>query len=319
MSFTIENREYIQDVISSPTIGLFQNQSLSVNPGLQSTFPWLATIAQNFDQYYIHGIEFFYRSVAGDNTTTGAQGTVIMAQETNVNQTAYTSKQQMENSDNARSFKQATSGGMLLRRKDALFFIRQGAIPVGDSLKFYDHSIFQIATQGFPAASFNCGELWVKYRVTFGRPQIPGILVQSDNYGIIKRSNCTAVLDAYYGLSTTFTGGNIQFSFPVVGTVRIANLIPGQAYEIRHHWSGTTAAVTAMNFLLTNPALPGGKNLYNGLPVFTGGLGNSSTSVANISFTATAATQDLTLSVGVIPTASNLQLMVNVVGNAITI
>lgn len=41
----ITHREYIADVISSPTPGAFSFIAYSVNPGSPITFPWLSQIA----------------------------------------------------------------------------------------------------------------------------------------------------------------------------------------------------------------------------------------------------------------------------------
>lgn len=44
-SFTFSNREYIGDVISSPTAGAFAYTTYALNPGIGGSFPWLSNIA----------------------------------------------------------------------------------------------------------------------------------------------------------------------------------------------------------------------------------------------------------------------------------
>lgn len=313
---TVSHREFIKDIVSSATAGAFNNESFPIQPGNSLVFPWLSTIAQNYEQYYIHGIQFLFRSSAGDNTTTGAAGNVILAAEYNVNATAYTNKQFMENSVGAKSVKQQNSAIFTVATVDNVFFTRDGSIPANDSLKFYDHSIFQIATQGFPTASFNAGELWVAYKITFLKPQIPRVIGGTPEFGRLVRLGAgTAGGTAnYYG--TTATGNSngsvsITVSGSPVNTVTLSNLSVGNVYVIYHHWfgAGTVFAAPTYGGYSAGIAL---RNLYIGgtQPSAVGGGGNTTNASSSLCIQANADVCSFSITGGTIPSASTLDVLV---------
>jgi hypothetical protein len=119
-----------------------------------------------------------------------------MTTDYNVNAPAYRSKNEMEQSQFAQSFKSSVSAiyGIECAKKEIpinAFYIRTGAVPANDRIKWYDLANFQIATQRFQAASVNIGEIWVTYLVEFLKPRVPfsiGGIVSSQR---IVRSNIT--------------------------------------------------------------------------------------------------------------------------------
>jgi len=96
------HREYLGDITGTTT---FSNRSYPLNPGNSKTFPWLSTIAQNYQQYKIHGIIFEFRPLITDFVTAGSPGVVVMATNYNANAAPYDTKQEMENSEFAVSVK----------------------------------------------------------------------------------------------------------------------------------------------------------------------------------------------------------------------
>lgn len=247
---TVSHREFLRDITASATPNAFKIESFVVQPGLTDVFPWLSTIAQNYEQYYIHGIQFFFRSAAGDSTTSGAQGNVILAAEYNVNSSAYINKQYMENSEGAKSVKQSNSIGLTLKNVDRTLFTRNSVIPTGDSLKFYDHSIFQIATQGFPDANFNAGELWVAYKITFLKPQIPRNLGGNIETLAVQR---VGTATEPFGTVTLSNKGSISVTFLTLTTFRLDGLTNGAIYNIQLIWKNGGSAVTpALDFTISN-------------------------------------------------------------------
>ncbi|QMW68703.1 capsid protein [Crucivirus-204] len=314
---TIVHREFIRDIVSSSSVGAFEVQSFVVNPGSTNTFPWLSVISQNFEQYYIHGLQFFFRSGAGDNSTTGQQGNVILAAEYNVNSPPYFNKQVMENSAGARSVKQSNSVEFNLKSVNRTLFTRSGQIPAGDSLKFYDHAIFQIATVGFPTASFNAGELWVAYKISFIKPQIPanfGGVIQS---GLISRSGASSA--NLLGSATVIAPiGPIAISVPSLNNVRFDNLSIGNSYTIMIHYNGTAALIAALSV----GALSGfvGKNLFNAKTTTNanGGTGGTSGNYTyETCFTATSTTGTISFNGGTPPSAAIVDILVRSIDNTL--
>jgi len=179
-STRIRNREYIMDITTSSTPGQFSVTTMPINPSLAETFPWLSIIAQNFEQYRIHGMLFEFKTMSGDalTSTNTALGTVIMATQYNVYNPPFINKQFMENYEFSSSCKPSCS--MLHPIECAQYetptfchFTRNDdvlALPAGD-LRLYDMGNFSIATQGMQGTSVNVGELWVTYDIELIKPQ----------------------------------------------------------------------------------------------------------------------------------------------------
>ena len=143
----------------------FSLQSFAVNPGQNATFPWLSTIAQNYDEYIIHGMIFEFKTLSSDalNSTNTALGSVILATEYNASAPAFSSKQQMENYEFAQSAKPSVSQihaveCMKSQTPVRELFVRPGAQAANTDIRWYDIGNFQIATVGMQAANVLIGE-----------------------------------------------------------------------------------------------------------------------------------------------------------------
>jgi len=177
----VTEREYLGDIRSGALVSGssgFSLDTFAINPGLASTFPWLSSLANNFDQWQPNGIVFEFRSTSSTfNGTSQALGTVIAATEYDVVDLPFSTKVEMENSDYAMSC--AASESMIhaiecspKERQRQLYSIRNGAVPSNDIQRNYDLANFQIATQGMSTAGVNLGELWVSYDITFYKKQL---------------------------------------------------------------------------------------------------------------------------------------------------
>lgn len=204
----LRHREFLGDIISSATIGAYNNQSFPINPGLMSSFPWLANVVgSTFQQYRINGMVFEYRSMSADalNSTNTALGSVVMATDYDSKDAIFTSKQQMENSEFGVSCKPSSCmihGIECARSQTSVseLYIRAFAVPSGADPRLYDMGNFQIATVGCQAASVNLGELWVSYDISVLKAieQPPGYSSPLDDYTL------TAV-DATHSLGTSLS------------------------------------------------------------------------------------------------------------------
>lgn len=78
-TFVVSHREYIQDIVSSSSAGAFKIDSFLINPGDPATFPWLSNLAQNFEEYRIHGMIFQFKTTSANalNSTNTALGTIV--------------------------------------------------------------------------------------------------------------------------------------------------------------------------------------------------------------------------------------------------
>jgi len=172
----IQHREYITDVTGSTTFTL---TAYAINPGVAATFPWLSGVAQNFEEYILHGMVFEFKSTSAGalNSTNTALGTVIMATQYNVVNPNFIAKRDMENYVYSTSAAPAVSALHPIecaRDINVLseLFVRNTVPVSGTDLRFTDIGKFQIATVGMQAAA-NIGELWVTYDIELIKPKLP--------------------------------------------------------------------------------------------------------------------------------------------------
>jgi len=189
--FVIRHREYVQDVYSAAgtasTPSPFALESFSIQPGISDTFPWLSSVADNFEQYRIEGIVFEFKSLYSDAVVTqnGSIGSMVLATEYNASAPSFLNKQQMENYEFAQSCKPSLSVIHPIecaRMQSPLteLYIRVGGLAANQDIKTYDFGNFQIASQGIPlgtaGAAVNLGELWVSYQIVLIKPKLPSTL-----------------------------------------------------------------------------------------------------------------------------------------------
>jgi hypothetical protein len=172
----IADREYIGDVFAGTVASgstAFSLQSYHINPGDTTVFPWLSTLAQNYEEWEPHGIVFEFRSTSSSyNGTSQALGTVICATDYNSNDAVFSNKIQMEQSDFANSG--AACANIIHgiecaegERPTKVLYVRQTPFSLAPTdTRFSDLGTFQLATQGMSATGVNLGELWVSYDIT---------------------------------------------------------------------------------------------------------------------------------------------------------
>lgn len=171
-------KEYIGDVFTHPTTaGAFHSKSYDLNPGLMEVFPWLCTIAQQYEQWTPNGIIFEFRSTSSEYVATQALGSVIMATDYDSLDTGYANKQEMLNSAYSNESKPSERivHGIECDPRDnpnRIFFMRSGSIPSGSTIREYDLGKFTIATQGGSTVNLNLGSLYIHYDITFRKEQI---------------------------------------------------------------------------------------------------------------------------------------------------
>lgn len=255
-STRIQHREYLQDVYTGAAAGAFSITGFQINPGLAFTFPYLASVAQNFEEYRIRGMVFEFISTSSPYNANAAMGSIVMAMEYNAAAPAFTNKPQMENSDfaiSARFDKNMVYGVECSLNAQNTYYVRtgNGALPLTST----DLGTMYVATQ--PAASFptgsNVGELWVSYDIEFYRPRITparfGYAHTTMAGGLATYPLLTTTKRIEYG---TLTGVSYSQVANVV-TLTFPNAEVGDTYQVSFTalaaggaWSGVpTAAVGA--------------------------------------------------------------------------
>lgn len=183
-TIVVRHREYMGDIYSGVG-GAFRVQSFQLQPGLSSTFEWLAPIAGQYQEWIPHGMVMEFKSNSGDvvSGTSSELGMVIMATDYNAfGQNPFQNKTQMLNtvySTNAKitdSFYHPIECAPHRNVMDMLF-VRTGAVPANQPPQLYDLGTFAIASQGCQGDNQNLGELWMTYEIGLSKAS----LIQTGN------------------------------------------------------------------------------------------------------------------------------------------
>lgn len=253
-TIVVAHREYLSDVFG-PASGAFTNQSLALNPGIADTFPWLAQIACNYEEYEFIQLLFTYRSTVDVSTVSNGQtGTLIMATNYNSNADPFVSKDQMmtyHGSNSSRLTENQIHGVECDPDKNAgsaIKRIRTKPLIPGDDNDQYDQGLFQYAINNCPGVFQNqaVGELWVEYRVRLSKPKIgsgrgesiqTAIIGCTTNQTIALPFGATDLSDVRKGLNSLNMGlvlanNSVQLVFPasVSGVFEIILSLEGSGF-----------------------------------------------------------------------------------------
>jgi hypothetical protein len=249
----IKEREYIGDVVGTT---LFTSNKYAINPGLNTTFPWLSQIAANFDQWEPHGIVFEYKSLSTNYAATTTLGAVILATDYQALDGTYYNKLQMEESDYSNSTRPDDDclHGIECSPKERnqnVYYVRNGPLSGTNNaaLNQYDLGQFQLATQGTAVATL--GELWITYDISFykknlftsqvGTPNLWCTFIGSGSGGFLG-----STYHSYGTLPVTYNNTLSTLTFP-------ANIYVG-FYLFTYTWSNTGAvALTAPSLVANGP------------------------------------------------------------------
>lgn len=234
------HREYLGDILG--TAG-FTNRQYPLNPGMATTFPWLSTVAANYQEYKFHGIVFEFRSLLTEFVTGGAPGVIVMSTNYNADAPVYTTKQQMENAEFAVSTKPTINlmHGVECADVQTILpqrYVRNAAPASGQDLRLYDLGNFQFATASNPIQDL--GELWVSYCVEFFKPiqatvtSIPSTANHTIRFGVVAANPL--------GTNLSVSSGNLSVSVDNTNVI-INNAPPGIRYKIDLFWFGTATGL----------------------------------------------------------------------------
>lgn len=179
----VRHCEFLDDVITQG-VSYSNNGIWIINPGNPDTFPWLSSIAGNFEEYQFNSLKFMYRSTAGNaiNSTNLALGVVIGTVDYNITHGAFSSKAQQDNFEGTVSSKPSANFTVpvLCKKKNnvlgRLYVSSETTVAqvtalntIAQDPRFKHLGGFQIGTSGFQAAT-TVGELWVEYDVSLYKP-----------------------------------------------------------------------------------------------------------------------------------------------------
>lgn len=176
----IRHREYLGAITSSAVASQFKIQSFSLNPAQAETFPWLSTIAQNYEEYKPNGLSFEFRSTASDaiaSSTNLALGQIMMCTQydptdpvftDDISLLNYTWAQSGKVSDNVCHYVECDPKQSPLSH----LYTRTDAPSNDSDLRFSDFGTFSIASSGLQGTNVQIGQLWVTYEFIMYKPKI---------------------------------------------------------------------------------------------------------------------------------------------------
>lgn len=248
---TVRHREFIATIPSSTDFVV--QKSFQLNPGNQTTFPWLSTIANSFQEYRFKGVVFHYIPTSGHaiSGTSPSLGSVMMQTSYRANDTAPSTKAELLNEYWSGEVVPSETLAHPIECNPAenpfnVQYVRRGDLPAGDNQLFYDLGVTHICTAGQLAAGNVLGDLWVTYEVELKKP--------------IVASNVTSDVDAWAGSSTTMTNaapfGGLTRTYGTLvasgtGTVLTFAAPPG-LYMVTLLFTGTSLNFTPTTPVLTN-------------------------------------------------------------------
>lgn len=272
----IQHREYLFDVVTSPTPGNFTIEKVPIQPALLESFPWLSASAENYQEYQLNGVVYEFKSNSYDalSSTNTASGTVVMATDYNVLDPPFVNKFQMEQTQFTCSGKPSIN--LLhpiecnkLETPTNVLYTRSGPVTSGD-LRLYDWGNFYIATVGMQGSSTNIGELWVTYDITLLKPKLNSTVDVYDHY-LLNPSASDSGGPNYYGTTgsppTLTSDSDLGTSLSASGSSNLDTIdfpvgYTGKVMVVYRIGATTTSLVGLMaNHSL---AFSGGASLING-------------------------------------------------------
>jgi hypothetical protein len=176
-------------------------KTYALNPGIAATFPWLSTIAGQYEQYAFRKLTFHYVPFVA----TSSAGTIMLMADYNAQDTPPISETQFMDHPRAVSNSlwnpvsypvDTKAMHMFAPRR----FVRQ--VLVAGDLKTFDSGTFNVATDN--AAVAPCGKLYVEYVVELFVPQLEPsqALVPSGTAMYVRTASQTITKDVITAINT---------------------------------------------------------------------------------------------------------------------
>lgn len=251
----IRHREYIQDIVSSTSANTFKVDAFPLNPGMAVTFPWLSSIAGNFEEFVINGMLFEFKSITSDaiaSSTLATMGEVILATQYDALNAPFTNNAQMLNYEFAQCSKASDNVLHMIEcdpHQTAVsthLYVRQGVPPGNSDLRLYDHGTFYIASNQINGTSVVLGQLWCTYEFMFFKPKLN---VVSSGLGSMFKAYNPSLSGTSYPL------GSGVFTFDVNNNVActvVSNMISfpitasAVTYLVTVNWNGMASGAQSV-------------------------------------------------------------------------
>lgn len=166
----VRHKEFIRDCTSSQH---FHVESDPINPGIGNLFPWLSSIAKNYEKYIFHGLKFYFNTLS-PTSIPGSIMALLDYDASNGSENVPLTKAELlagAGAVRAAPWQDVSLIGQSNRLREPRFVRANKA--VGGDLKTYDAGRLVCATSGQSNDGHPITELWVEYDVEL---QIPTVL-----------------------------------------------------------------------------------------------------------------------------------------------
>jgi len=244
-SILVRHREFLTEIRGATSFTV--RNEFDLNPGLSTTFPWLASIAAQYSQYRIKGLVYHYVPTSGNavSSTNAALGTVMLQTSYRATESAPTSKIEMLNEYWSSEAKPSEEFCHPIEcdPKENPFnvqYVRTGNLPLTENQLMYDLGRTVVAVSGQQADNVVLGDLWITYEIELKKPVLTNLTnTDIQTFGSTSVSNIAAATPLGSDMSTKFSsfienpsasGSTLTFPRSVVGS-----------YQVTAYWDGVTA------------------------------------------------------------------------------
>lgn len=186
--WVVQHSEYFGDILGSTATYLVR-ETIPINPGLISSFPWLNEIASRYEQYKFRKLNVRFMTER-PTTESGYVAIVPDYDAHDVQPVSKTAAFQYQGAAKCAPWENVTqinTPANLNKRKE--YFVRQGILPAGADVALYDTGNIYVCVGG-NSAQVVLGELWFDYEVEFYTPQLDSLFGTSRS-GIIDSQTLT--------------------------------------------------------------------------------------------------------------------------------
>jgi len=256
-SILVRHKEFVGTIKGS--VDFKTQYALPLNPGMEGSFPWLAGVAQRYQEYAIKGMVFHYIPTSGVavSGTNPALGSVMIQTTYRASDAAPFNKTEMMNEYCA---SEAVPSEPFIHPIECdpkenpfnVHYVRSRTPPTGEPLMSYDLGKTFVSTVGMPANGNVVGDLWVTYEVELKKPVVStSVSGNGYNYSVYTGGSNT----------TLFTGitagvGNVD----ITGAANILTISAGGPRTLLCLVYFPTGNFTSV--ALTLPTVTNGKLLY---------------------------------------------------------
>jgi hypothetical protein len=236
--------EVMFPVMSSQAFAL---QSYQINPGLVSTFPYLAGIAQNYQEYELMGMIVQYQTEESQSAINGTVGQVGLG--TNYDPASTHAPQNMTGLLTLDYSKSSIGSDNIMHMIECGNTQTQIAIKqvrkdynINGDLRFFDHGTLYVATSGFAQDGVEIGRICVTYSINLLKPT--GLMSSSGKSAHLRLTGTSnAGIQTVIPLSQSLP---VKLALSSVGTTIASFMMPkiSGTYMMIVHSASNTAFAT---------------------------------------------------------------------------